>query len=134
MNEGLIAQRYPILGAMLKAWQEDCVGMGVLPVSLASHVVRLSLNGGDWRVDVSGAAVDALYGQALAGCAATALAPGKDDLASEAEVAHESGRPLLLEDSIRLPGGQRRVARLYLPLPSTDMAKKTVLCGIAVHD
>lgn len=134
MNEGLIEQRYPILGVMLKAWQEDRAGVGELPESLASHVVRLSSDGGGWRIGASGAAVDALYGRALTGCAATALTPGKDDLASEAEVAYKSGRPLLLEDTIRLPGGEWRVARLYLPLPTTDIAEKTVLCGIAVRD
>jgi hypothetical protein len=134
MNEGLIEQRYPILGAVLKAWQMDRAGVGELPDALAPHVVRLCSDGGDWRIDTSGAAVDALYKRALAGCAATALTPGKDDLASEAEVAHENGRPLLLEDTIRLPGGERRVARLYLPMPSADIDKKALLCGIAVRD
>lgn len=134
MNVGLIEQRYPILGVVLKAWQDDRAGVGELPESLASHVVRLSSDGEDWRIDASGATVDALYGGALTGCVATALTPGKGDLASEAVVAHESGRPLLLEDTIRLPSGERRVARLYLPLPGNDIAEKVILCGIAAQD
>jgi hypothetical protein len=132
MNTGLIEQRYPILGAVLSAWQEDRAGE--LPEALAPYIVRLWSDQGDWRISASGAVVDVLYGSLLTGSASTVLTPGREGLTSEAEIAHESGRPLLLEDEISLPGGARRVARLYLPLPGADSAKKSVLCGIVACD
>lgn len=134
MNEGLIEQRHPILGAVLRAWQEDCADPAELQEALAPYVARLGREDGAWRIDSSGAAVDALYGKSLAGAPVTGLTPGSDDGENEADVALESGRPLLVEQDIDLPDGKQRVIRLYLPLTGACAADDAVLCGIVSPD
>ncbi len=134
MNEGLIEQRHPILGALRRAWQEGRMDTGEIPDALAPHIVRLHRDRDIWHIAASGAAVDLLYGIALTGLPANLLTPGQDDSAIEVDVALESGRPLLLEDDVRLASGDRRVARLYLPLPNLAPAKPVILCGVVASD
>ncbi len=134
----LIEQRHPKLGQLLRVWRAHCHGDSLPSASalvddtlcdLASSTVLLrpTENGTDrLTIATSGAEVDALYGEALAGSPVERLAPLRGDAGSEARSAIETARPVVIEDELRVGDGRQRVARLYLPLANAD----GVLCGI----
>lgn len=138
----LIEHRYPTLGPLLRLWRSHCRG-DALPCAsafaagalaeLAPSTVLLarSSNGAEQlTIATSGAEVDALYGESLAGSAAGRLAPVRGDAEQEALSAIETARPVIIEDELRAGGGRRRVARLYLPLANDDGSANGVLCGV----
>jgi len=138
----LIEQRHPKLGQLLRVWQSHCHGDG-LPSARAlvgdalsdlapSTVLLRPTNNACDRLTIatSGAEVDALYGESLAGASVERLAPLRGDAAMEAKSAIETARPVVIEDELRVGNGRRRVARLYLPLANDDGSADGVLCGI----
>ena len=78
----------------------------------------------------SGAMVDALYGETLAGRGVASLSASRGDAAEEAWSAVETGRPLMIEDEMIGAQRRRRIARLYLPLSNDDGSRDGVLCGV----
>lgn len=134
MSEGLVGQRHPILSALLKGWHEGGMNAAEQPGALAPYIALLGRADGVWRIDASGAAVDALYGYTLFGAPVSALSPDSDDAENEAQVAFETGRSLAIEQDIDFPDARRRVIRLYLPLAGTAAASDVVLCGIVSAD
>ncbi len=132
MTTGLIERRHPLLGAMLRIWRACPDAQLTLPGSLAPLTVQLLYRDGDWRVGEVGAAIDALYGRSLTNVALCDLAADREDLASAAEVAWNSGQPLLLESALATSTSVRRVARLYLPVRGAE--ERSVLCGMVACD
>ena len=138
----LIEQRHPRLGRLMQLWRAQQRGGALPPVSavdghaladLAPATVLLtrSLEGSDELIiSASGSEVDALYGESLSGASVRRLAPGRGDAVQEALSAIETARPVVIEDELRLAGGRRRVARLYLPLANDDGSADGVLCGV----
>ena len=138
----LIEQRHPKLGQLLRVWRSNCRGdslphasalVGEALTGLEPLTVLLipSDNGaGRLTIATSGAEVDALYGESLAGSPVERLAPLRGDAGSEARSAIETARPVVIEDELRVGEGRRRVARLYLPLANDDGLADGVLCGI----
>ena len=138
----LIEQRHPKLGQLLLVWRSYCQGdslphaselAGDALTGLESSTVLLtpSDNGaGRLTIATSGADVDALYGESLAGAPVERLAPLRGDAGSEARSAIEMARPVVIEDELRVGERRRRVARLYLPLANDDGSADGVLCGI----
>ena len=139
---GLIEQRHPKLGQLLRVWRAHCSGeslpsVGQLtrdtPAELAQSTVLLSRVGGaaeDLTIAASGAAVDALYGEPLTGAPVERLAPRRGDAHREAWSAIETARPVVIEDNLTVCGERRRVARLYLPLCNDEGSPDGVLCGV----
>lgn len=139
----LIEQRHPAFERLMGLWKSQQTGAALphasavepaLPADLAVLTVTLANSTSDpsLRIRTSGAAVDALYGDALVGAAAARLSPGAGEAEREAWTVMRTGRPLMVEDE--LPGGdqRRRVARLYLPLVNDDGTPDRVLCGIVL--
>ena len=138
----LIEQRHPKLGQLLRVWRAHCDGAslpsgGLLtretPAELAPSTVLLTRDddGADGlTIAASGAEVDALYGEPLAGAPVDRLAPRQGDAYREAWSAIETARPVVIEDDLTVGGERRRVARLYLPLATDDGLADGVLCGV----
>ena len=138
----LIEHRYPTLGPLLRLWRSHCRGDAPPCASalatetlagLAASTVLLarSDNGAEQlTIAASGAEVDTLYGESLAGSAAARLAPARGDAEQEALSAIKTARPVVIEDEFRAGGRRRRVARLYLPLANDDGSANGVLCGV----
>ena len=137
----LIEQRHPKLGQLLRVWRAHCHGeslpsVGLLtretPAELAPSTVLLTRDGGaeGLTIAASGAEVDALYGESLAGAPVDRLAPRQGDARREAWSAIETARPVVIEDKLTVGGERRRVARLYLPLATDDGLADGVLCGV----
>jgi hypothetical protein len=138
----LIEQRHPRLGELMRLWRTHhrgdvppCAntldGAALAELAPATVLVTLASDGADrLTIATSGSEVDALYGEALAGAPVERLAPGRSDAAAEAWSAIESGRPVTVEDDLRIDGRRRRIARMYLPLTKDDGSADGVLCGI----
>lgn len=126
MGPGMIEQRHPSLGAMLRAWESGYADIASLPKATAAIALILRRGEKGWQIVQAGADVSALYGCALEGCPAAVLSPADDSVASEADIAIETGRPLLMESEVALAGRKLRLARLCLPAPG----KRQILCGI----
>lgn len=123
----LIATRYPALQTARQAWRrgED---QGALTALNADGVARLRLTPDDGVVIIEAdPRLEALYGRSLNGAAADLLSPAAD-VAKEATAAADAGGELLVEDTVVLPNGAVRMARLYLPLaPALTEADVLVL-------
>ena len=138
----LIEQRHPKLGQLLRVWRAHChdetlpsVGLLTLETlaELAPSTVLLTRDGDgaeSLTIASSGAEVDALYGEPLAGAPVDRLAPRQGDAHREAWSAIETARPVVIEDDLTVDGQRRRVARLYLPLVNDDGSADGVLCGV----
>lgn len=138
----LIEQRHPKLGQLMQLWRSRCHGDALPPASelavtelaaLAPMTVLLARAGHDKNqltIVASGAEVDAIYGESLAGAPVERLAPARDDAGREAWSAIKTSRPVVIEDELRVGDRRRRVARLYLPLANADGSTDGVLCGI----
>ncbi len=138
---GLIEERHPALGALIALWRERQSderpphASVMVPISLAAVadiavMIVAERDHGALVISDSGAKVDALYGEALAGAGAARLSPERDDAEREARAAISTGRPLLIEDELREDDRRCRIARLYLPLTNDDGSPDGVLCGI----
>ena len=139
---GLIEERHPAFKRLIGLWR-DAQHCALPPPAgalcrealgdLASVTVVLAQSeGSDLVIAESGATVDALYGEALAGRGVASLSAARGDAAEEARSALASGRPLLIEDEMFGAPVRRRIARLYLPLSNDDGSRDGVLCGIVV--
>lgn len=137
----LIEQRHPAFERLMRVWRSQQTGAALpaasavepaVPADLAALTVTLAEANGEpaLRIRTSGAAVDALYGDRLAGAAAARLSPDKDDAEQEARTVMRTGRPLMVEDELSAGERRRRVARLYLPLANDDGTPDGVLCGV----
>lgn len=126
MEPGLIEQRHPLLGILLRAWETGCADVASLPETAAAITLILHRGEDGWKIVQAGSGVSRLYGCTLGGCPAAVLAPDDDSVAKEADVASETGRPLLMESEIAVSGRRCRVARLCIPGP----VDRQILCGI----
>ena len=136
----LIEERHPAFKQLMGLWRG--AQLGDLPPratalgrealgDLARVTVVLTKSEESQLVIVeSGAMVDELYGEALAGRDVASLSASRGDAAEEARSAVETGRPLMIEDEIVGAPRRRRIARLYLPLSNDDGSRDGVLCGI----
>ena len=142
---GLIEQRHPKLGQLMRLWRSRRRREGAPLASalldealgeLAASTVLLACTNADaprLMIEASGAEVDALYGEPLTGAPVERLAPMRD-VEAEAYSAIETGRPVVVEDDVVIGDARRRIARLYLPVAKGDGGADGVLCGIvAVH-
>jgi len=139
---GLIEERHPAFKRLMGLWRRAQLDELPPPAGalcrealgdLAGVTVVLEhREGSELIITESGALVDALYGEALAGRCAKSLSASRGDAAEEARSAVASGRPLLIEDEMTVAPVRRRIARLYLPLSSNDGSRDGVLCGIVV--
>ena len=98
----LIEQRHPKLGQLLRVWRAHCHGDSLPSASAlvddtlcdlapSTVLLRPTENGTDQlTIATSGAEVDALYGEALAGAPVERLAPLRGDAGSEARSAIET--------------------------------------------
>lgn len=139
---GLIEERHPAFKQLIGLWrsaQRDELpppagALGPATLGDLAHltVVLAHCEGSDLVIAESGAMVDALYGEALAGRGVASLSAACGDAAEEARSARASGRPLLIEDEMAGAPVRRRIARLYLPLSNDDGSRDGVLCGIVV--
>ena len=139
---GLIEERHPAFKRLIGLWrgaQHDelpppagALGREALGDLASMTVVLAHDDGSDLIIAESGAMVDALYGEALAGRGVASLSAARGDAAEEARSALASGRPLLIEDEMSSAPARRRIARLYLPLSNEDGSRDGVLCGIVV--
>ncbi|WP_428393451.1 PAS domain-containing protein [Lichenicoccus sp.] len=138
----LIEQRHPRLGRLVQLWRAHCDGgslplvSALVPAALAdlaplTVLLTRTTNGGQQlTITASGAEVDALYGESLAGAPATRLTPTRGDAEEEARSAIETARPVVIEDELGARGRSCRVARVYLPLANDDGSPDVVLCGV----
>ena len=92
---------------------------------------RSAESDGVLRIERSGKVVDQLYGTALAGEFVGRLTPSREDAENEASIVFASGRTLMMEDQVQLPGGPARIARLYLPFAAADGRTEGIVIGIA---
>ena len=137
---GLIEERHPAFKRLIGLWrdaQEDelppragALGREALGDLAGLTVVLAHGEGRDLVIAESGAMVDALYGEPLAGREVGLLSAARGDAGAEAQSAVASGRPVLIEDEMPGAPGRRRIARLYLPLSNDDGSRDGVLCGI----
>ena len=139
----LIEQRHPRLGRLMKVWRAHCRDEALPPASalapaaladLAPITVLIASTANGARqltIAASGAEVDALYGESLAGAPVARLTPMRGDAEAEAKAAIETARPVVIEDELRAHGRACRVARVYLPLANDDGSPDGVLCGVA---
>jgi hypothetical protein len=134
----LIEQRHPLLGRVQALWKShqqsgdlpraESLGPATLgDLAAISVILEASDRSSELQITYSGVMVEALYETSLVGAAASRLTADRDDSEAEARTALETGRPLLMEDEVRLGERRARLARLYLPL--ADQAG--VLCGVA---
>lgn len=91
---------------------------------------RPAESGGVLRIERSGRVVDRLYGAALAGEPVGRLTPSSGDAENEAAIVLGSGRTLMMEDQVQLPGGRTRIARLYLPFADDAGQVAGIVVGI----
>lgn len=135
MDQALIEQRHPTLGALVRLWTvSDGQAAAMTPDQLgdlAASTVRITATKLSALIlaDV-GEAVNAIYGVQLEGASADDLTPGRADGSAEARMAMEGQRPVLIEDG----ASGRRLARLYLPLIGVDGSVASLLCGIVARN
>lgn len=141
MDSRLIADRHPVLGRLYRLWLARADG-AAMPLAEAitqrladledvTVVVHRSAGSDTMlKVERSGKMVDQLYEIALAGESISRLTPSSEDAENEVAIVLESGRTLLMEDQVRLPGGPTRIARLYLPFADSVGLTSGTLVGI----
>ncbi|MGE3917640.1 MAG: hypothetical protein AB7F78_18255 [Hyphomicrobiaceae bacterium] len=141
MDSQLIADRHPVLGRLFRIW---LAGRDGAAMPRAEAIIQCLADLEDVvvvvfrpigsevapKIERSGKTVDRLYGIALAGESIGRLTPSSTDAENEAVVVLETGRTLMMEDQVQLPGGPTRIARLYLPF--TDAADQVggIIVGI----
>lgn len=130
MGETSTNGRTPALGQILTTWEALAAprtwaalttALGGLAESLC--VIRWMERGGAPIIDQAGAQAVLAQGTMLTGLSVDALTPGRNDGTRETSEAARLARPVTVEDTI----GDRRIARLYLPLSETPMG---VACAI----
>lgn len=94
-------------------------------------VRRPAESDGTAKIERSGKAIDRLFGTALTGEAVGRLTPSREDAENETAIVFTTGRTLMMEDHVQLPGGLTRVARLYLPFADAAGRVDGVVVGIA---
>lgn len=132
-----------MLGRLFRVWLARAEGAampqaegitGRLAANLDDVIVlirRPAESDGILRIERSGKIVDRLYGTALAGEPVARLTPSREDAENEASIVFASGRSLMMEDQVQLPGGPARIARLYLPFADANGQAAGILVGIA---
>jgi hypothetical protein len=138
----LIEKRHPRLARLQELWRSQRSGTPLPPASalaperledlaeLSVFLTHRAGEGGRLEIARSGAAVDALYGAALAGEPVQRLGSAKGNVEQEAFSAIETARPVLIEEEMVIDEHRRRIARLYLPLANDDGSPDGVLCGV----
>ena len=126
--------RTALLGQMLEAWRlggepPTWAALRASAGGLGESLCLIRWPGGDGDPVIAEAGAQAVlaYGAPLAGQPVQALTPGRADAAGEAEQARAAGEPFTVEDAV----GERRVARLYLPLAEAPPA---VACAVTRID
>lgn len=137
-----MADRHPVLGRLYRVWLGRAEGAAMPQAEgitgrladLDDVIVlirRPAESDGVLRIERSGKVVDRLYGTALAGELVARLTPSREDAENEASIVFASGRSLMMEDQVQLPGGPARIARLYLPFADANGQAAGILVGIA---
>lgn len=142
MDSRLMADRHPVLGRLYRVWLARGDGAALpLAENIAGRladlddvivVIRRPAESDETpRIERSGRVVDRIFGAALAGEAIGRLTPSSDQAKNEAALVFASGRTLMMEDQVALPGGPARIARLYLPLADAAGEVTAIMVGVA---
>jgi hypothetical protein len=142
MDSRLMADRHPVLGRLYRVWLARSEGAAMpqaenITERLADldDVIVVIRPSAEWdgaaKIERSGKVVDRLYGGPLTGESVGRLTPSREDAENEAAVVFASGRTLMMEDQVNLPGGPARIARLYLPFAADDGRAIGIVVGIA---
>lgn len=141
MDFRLMADRHPVLGRLYRVWLARADGAALpLAENIAGRladlddvivVIRRPTESSETpRIERSGKIVDRLYGAVLSGEPVARLTPSTGNAEGEAAVVFASGRTLMMEDQVELPGGPARIARLYLPLADAAGEVTAIMVGV----
>jgi hypothetical protein len=142
MDSRLMADRHPALGQLYRIWlahgedagspRAENIAGRLADLDDVIVVIRRPPESGEMaRIERSGRVVDRIFGAALAGQPVGRLTPSSDHAENEAALVFSSGRTLMMEDQVELPGGPARIARLYLPLADAAGEVTAIMVGIA---
>ncbi|PSJ56127.1 hypothetical protein [Kumtagia ephedrae] len=142
MDSRLMADRHPVLGRLYRLWlargdgtamplAENIAGRLADLDDVTAMIQRPTESGEMPRIERSGRVVDRIFGVALAGEPIGRLTPSSDHAENEAALVFASGRTLMMEDQVELPGGPARIARLYLPLADAHGEVTAIMVGVA---
>ncbi|MGV6876471.1 hypothetical protein ACUSIJ_27860 [Pseudochelatococcus sp. B33] len=137
-----MADRHPVLGRLYRVWLARGNGAAIpLGANIAGYLADLddvvavirrpAESDVTPRIEHSGWTVDRLFGIALTGESVGRLTPSRDHAEKEAAFVFASGRTLMMEDQVELPGGPARVARLYLPIADATGEVVAIIVGVA---
>lgn len=127
----LLAIRYPALAAAREAWRCN-PEVGALETLPGDGAVRLSLSDtGNVDVIACEPRLTALVGRPIAEAGVATLGKG---VLTELQIALQSGRELLIEDTLGLAAGMARVAKLYLPVGLGDYEAVLVVSMLGPAD
>lgn len=136
-----MADRHPVLGRLYRLWLARGDGAAMpLAENIAGRladlddvivVIRRPAESGEMpRIERSGRVVDRIFGATLTGEPVGRLTPSCDHAEDEATIVFASGRTLMMEDQVELPGGPARIARLYLPLADATGKVTAIIVGV----
>lgn len=140
-----MADRHPVLGRLYRLWLARGDGAALpLAENIAGRLadlddvivlIRRPAESDEMpRIECSGRVVDRIFGAALAGQPVGRLTPSSDHAENESALVFASGRTLMMEDQVQLPGGPARIARLYLPLADGEGEVTAIMVGVAKVD